>query len=288
MKQQKSNLRNKIGPYLEHIPDENSTMEYGTYFEKSVYLPFDKKDKRMIRVWLPPHYGEDPDRRYPVIYMSDGQNLVDNALSAYGDWHLDKAINQLMEEGLQGIILVGIDCPKDPLKRANELNPPYPPTTSIPEPLEPYGNLYVEYIYKVLKPEIDQYFLTKPDLLHTGIGGSSMGGIMAFYAFMAYPAHFGFSMAFSIPFFFYKKASLKQMLKEWNPDPATRRKLAMWVGGEGFEKKFTEGNHWMHKQLIDMGFDESNLHFDYDDALPHHEESWANNAKEALRFILEE
>lgn len=278
-----------FGPYKRHVPGKDSTMEYGTYYEKSVRLPFDLDDDRMIRVWLPPHYEEDQNKRYPVIYMSDGQNLVDRELSAYGDWHMDKTVNALMEEGLSGVILVGIDCPKDPAKRANELNPPFPIKPYLGEPSHPYGNLYLDYIVKVLKPEIDKLFRTKADLLHTGIGGSSMGGIMAFHAYMAYPNDFGFSMAFSVPTFFYKMVTWKHLIDEvWAFDPNTKRKLAMWVGGEGFEKKFTPGNFWIYRHLTKMGMNESNFHFESNLALPHHEESWARYAKEALRFFLKD
>ena len=277
-----------IGPYAEHIPGPHSTMEYGSYYEKAVRLPFDKTADRMIRVWLPPHYFES-DERYPVLYMSDGQNLVDRELSAYGDWHLDKAVNQLMNEGYPGVILVGIDCPKDPLRRTKELNPPFSTKDGRREIRDPYGHLYINYIIKALKPEIDALFRTKPDLPHTGIGGSSMGGIMAFHAYMAYPQAFGFSLAFSIPTFFYHKKVWEYFIdRYWHFDPNTTRKLAMWVGGSGFEKRFNPGNHWIHEHLLKRGMNDSNLHFATDPSLPHHEEAWADNSYDALRFWLKD
>ena len=57
-----------------------------------------------------------------VIYFSDGQNLVDRYLSAFGEWEFDKTVNRLMKEGYQGVIAVGIDCPKEPLERTKEFN----------------------------------------------------------------------------------------------------------------------------------------------------------------------
>ena len=283
---------NSFGPYKAYRKPKDSTLKFGTYFEKSVLLPFDTTAERMIRVWLPSGYGDDPKKRYPVIYMSDGQNLVDRAMSAYGDWHLDKVVHSLMkDEHLPGVILVGIDCPKNPVRRCNELNPPYRVRRSfshIRGPNHPYGNKFVDYIVNDLKPEIDKYFLTMPDLMHTGIGGSSMGGIMAFYAYMAYPDTFGFSLAFSIPTFAYSKKRWKELIEEWKFDPFTHRKLAMWVGGKGFERNFTRGNKWMVKYLKKLGMDDHNLHFECNTSLPHHEEAWYTYSFGALRFFLKD
>ena len=67
-------------------------------------------DPRRVDVWLPPSYGQDPERRYPVLYMHDGQNLFDPALSYIGvDWGLDEAITRLAAEGrVREAIVVGI------------------------------------------------------------------------------------------------------------------------------------------------------------------------------------
>ena len=279
------------GPYVAHKKTKKSTMEFGTYYHKAVTLPFDSSAEREIRVWLPPGYGDDPKKRYPVIYFSDGQNLVDRDLSAYGDWHLDRVVNRLMEEGCSGVILVGIDCPKNPVRRANELNPPYPTEKRFSQfggPNRPIGNRFINYIVDELKPEIDSLFLTNPDLMHTGIGGSSMGGIMAFYGYFAYSDTFGYALAFSIPAFAYSKKRWRALLDEWGVDPYTHRKLAMWVGGKGFEGKFAPGNKWLAKYLRNVGMSEANLHFEHNPALPHHEESWSAYSYEALKFFLKD
>ena len=274
-----------IGPYQKHIPSPDSTMEYGTLYERKMSLPFKIEPERMIRVWLPPGYEEG--KPYRVIYFSDGQNLVDRSLSAYGDWHLDRVMHQLMEEGYPGVILVGIDCPKNPNQRANELNPPYKPTR-IRAPHHPVGNQYVDFIVNVLKKDIDAHFHTLPDMIHTGIGGSSMGGIMAFYAYHVYKEHFGFALAFSIPPFFYSKREWLKILSSWNMDPHSDRKLAMYVGGDGFEAKFKDGDIWLYEYMKGLGFDDHNLHFELNEKLPHHEEAWYQYSFNALRFFLKD
>ena len=287
---QNPNAPKSIGPYQQHVPGDHSTMTYGTYYEKEVYLPFDVANKRSIRVWLPEGYGEE-GRRYPVIYFSDGQNLVDNELSAYGDWGLDKIMHRLQSEGYPPAILVGVDCPKEVYKRTNELNPPYMTKLAIArhhKHFHPIANIYIEYIIQEIKPEIDRLFLTLSDLRHTGIGGSSMGGIMAFYAYMHYPETFGFSLSFSIPVFFYSYAKWKQMLEEWDFKAQNNRKLAIYVGGEGFEARFHKGTRWLIQYLRDNGYDETCLHYQEDISQPHHEAAWHHYSYEALRFFLQD
>ncbi|MCR4561742.1 MAG: hypothetical protein K5694_00845 [Bacilli bacterium] len=279
----------KIGEFKEHYPDPKSTMKYGHHLHKRASLPF-SNEKRDIRVWLPPTYNQrDKTKRYPVIYMSDGQNLVDKRFTKYGDWHLDRVIHQLMEEGYPPVILVGIPCPKDDDKeRSNELNPPYKVRWRFKKFIDkPHGDRFIDYIVKTLKPEIDKTFNTNPDREHTGIGGSSMGGIMAFYAYNAYDSYFGFSLAYSIPTFFYHKWKWKKLIKEWGASPDEKRKMAMFVGGKDFEKSFTKGNIWLYNHMCKIGYKDL-IHFDIDTALPHHEDSWSKYALEGLKIWLKD
>ena len=290
MRMKKSGSNKKIGIFEKLLPLKNSTMVYGSYYGKKIILPF-ATDPRMVRVWLPPEYEKNPKKRFPVIYMSDGQNLVDAAYSAYGDWHLDRVSHELSEEGLTPPIFVGIDCPKDPLQRTNELNPPYPVKPSIVKrmgPDHPIGDRYIDYIADELKPYIDETFRTLPGKEYTGIGGSSMGGIMAFYAFFYRKDVFGFSLAYSIPFFFYDEKDILNILKDVDPNPSTVGKISMFVGGKGFEKRFEKGNFKMKKYLESIGYDEKKLLFMNDSKQEHHEEAWYSHSKDSLRFWLKD
>ena len=87
----------EIGPFKWRVV-KKTTMKYGYYFDSELELPFAVTKKRHVRVWLPESYEfGDSEKRYPVAYFADGQNLVDRHLSAYGDWHLDRVIHQLKE-----------------------------------------------------------------------------------------------------------------------------------------------------------------------------------------------
>ena len=111
---------------------------------------------------------------------------------------------------------------------------------------------------------------------------------MAFYAYLYRKDIFGFSLAFSIPFYFYKEKSWMNILDELGLDPFAKRKLAMYVGGEGFEKRFVKGAIKMKDYLYSKGYNENNFEFYHNPELPHHEEAWAEYSKPALRFWLKD
>ncbi len=278
----------QVGPFKWRVV-KKTTMEYGYYFDSVMELPFAVTKKRHVRVWLPGSYDFADDKRYPVIYFSDGQNLVDRHLSAYGDWHLDRVIRDLKEEGYEEPILVGIDCPVNPKERGNELNPPYKVRylRARKEVSNPYGDKYVNYIADELKPLIDSLFKTLPDKEHTAIGGSSMGGIMAFWGFLSRPELFGFSLSFSPPFFFYSKKDLKRICAENNLNPERNGKIFLYVGGKDFEKVFTKKVMWMHDYICSHGFDHKQVGFTVDLEEIHHEEAWYKYSYNAFRFWLE-
>ena len=282
------NIPNKIGVFKRY-QKEVTTMKYGYYFDYLITLPFSKENKRMVRVWLPESYDFDnPNKRYPVIYMSDGQNLVDRYLSAYGEWELDKTVHKLAKQGYQEIIAVGIDCPKDPLERTKELCPPYPPRKEVFKreggTFKPYAHKYVDFIANELKPLIDKLFHTIPD--DTAVGGSSMGGIMAFYAYIYRPDVFKMSLSFSPAFFFYKKNDWIHILDEYDINPEKNGKLYLYVGGKDFEKIFLKPTINTYEYLVKRGFSNEQVALMVDTNEIHHEEAWAKYLPVALEYWL--
>lgn len=146
--------------------------------------------QRTVRLYLPPGYAA-ADKRYPVIYLHDGQNLFDDATSYVGEWGVDETLDALAAEGLE-FIAVGIDHGVD--KRINELTP-WPPLDPAYGPAE--GIAYLEFVAKTVKPFVDANYRTLPGRDHTAIGGSSMGGLMSHYAIHKYPQLFGKAIVFS-------------------------------------------------------------------------------------------
>ncbi|MFC5568760.1 alpha/beta hydrolase [Lysobacter yangpyeongensis] len=143
---------------------------------------------RRLRVYLPPDYGHGT-RRYPVLYMFDGQNLFDEATSYAGEWGVDETMDALAREGFPAIV-VGIDHGGD--LRANELIP-YWNVRFLPNA----GAAFIADVVEVVKPYVDANYRTLPDRDHTAILGSSFGGLAADYAVHRYPQVFGKAGVFS-------------------------------------------------------------------------------------------
>ncbi|HRC76937.1 MAG TPA: alpha/beta hydrolase-fold protein [Kouleothrix sp.] len=149
---------------------------------------------RHVDVWLPPGYHEHPERRYPVVYLHDGQNLFDPALSNTAiDWGIDEAIAGLMRDtAMPGAIAVGAWCtqlrwaeymPARPLRA--------PEAAALHVGQQPISDEYLRFLTAELKPFVDATYRTLPEQPSTFIMGSSMGGLISLYALTEYPAVFG-------------------------------------------------------------------------------------------------
>ena len=277
-------IPDRIGQFKRFL-NKPTTMKYGTYYCMEFDLPFSKENKRMVRVWLPEGYEFDnPNKRFPVIYMSDGQNLVDRYLSAFGEWEFDKVCYKQNKD----IIAVGIDCPKDPTERTSELCPPYTPRKEVLEdigkPIKPHVDKYIDYIINNIKPIIDKLFYTLSDRDNTYIGGSSMGGIMSFYAYIYKPEVFGGSLSFSPAFFFYEDERWKKIIDEYDINPNKNGKLFLYVGGKEFESLFTEPTIKTYEYLQSKGL-ENKIKLKVDLKQKHHEKAWAKYLPHALKFL---
>ena len=142
-------------------------------------------NRRDILVYLPPSYHRS-DNHYPVIYMQDGQNLFDNATSFAGEWGVDETMEMLgYEEGLEAII-VGV--PNSGAHRLDEYAPFRDRRMGGGR-----GDDYLRFLTETVKPQIDTHFRTLPTRRHTGLMGSSLGGLIALYGFFRFPAAFGFA-----------------------------------------------------------------------------------------------
>jgi predicted alpha/beta superfamily hydrolase len=143
---------------------------------------------RRIAVLLPHDYYET-DKSYPVMYLHDGQNLFDE-YAPYGNWGVDKTLERLASDGMGDVIIVAVD--HGGILRIQEYLPHATPRYS-----EAEGSLYLKFMVEHLKPMIDSKFRVKADRKSTGIGGSSLGGLISLYAGFHYPEVFGNMMIFS-------------------------------------------------------------------------------------------
>jgi predicted alpha/beta superfamily hydrolase len=173
--------------------------------------------RRRIWLYLPPDYATS-QRRYPVLYLQDGQNIFDEATAYAGEWAVDKTLNELAASGQDptGCVVVAIDNGGE--RRLDEYSP------WVNERLKKggEGSRYVDFLVQTLKPYIDKHYRTKPDPAHTGIAGSSMGGLIALYAGVKYPTVFGRVGVFS-PAFWFAKDSVLSFVRHRRPAPLASR-----------------------------------------------------------------
>ncbi len=147
--------------------------------------------QRKIWLYLPEGYA-DSKKRYPVLYMHDGQNLFDEYTASFGEWGIDEWMDSMVASGKPPCIIVGIENGPE---RMNEYNPFDNANYGTGE-----GNQYTDFIVKTLKPYIDKHYKALTGKENTIIAGSSMGGLISYYAMLKYPDVFGKSGVFSPSF----------------------------------------------------------------------------------------
>ncbi len=142
---------------------------------------------RRVHVLLPHDYA-DSGKHYPVLYLHDGQNLFGGG-AGYGSWEVDQKMALLAARQHHEVILISIDHAHD--ERIQEF------TFHRTRAGAGRGQYYLDFICRTLKPIVDRRFRTLPDAAHTGIGGSSLGGLISIYAGLIHPDVFGRLMVFS-------------------------------------------------------------------------------------------
>ncbi|MBC8046599.1 MAG: alpha/beta hydrolase [Fimbriimonadaceae bacterium] len=152
--------------------------------DDAFYIPQLDRTRR-IWVYLPLEYGTT-EKRFPVIYMQDGQNLFDTAFTSGTGWGIDETMLAMNGK----CIIVGIDNGKE--KRINEYN-----FRDHEEHGEGEGRKFISFIAETLKPFIDSKYRTLPDRLHTYLAGSSLGGLVSLYGTLYFADTFGGAGIFS-------------------------------------------------------------------------------------------
>jgi len=149
---------------------------------ENVWSP-QRRNRRDVDVYVPGSYRTGGNRRYPVVYMQDGQNLSDPATAFAGTWDLEAALERLAARGLE-IIVVGAHHAGE--ERLEEYSPFPDRRLGGGE-----GESYLAFLVDTLKPRIDRLFRTRTNCDETAIFGSSMGALISLYAFFRHPSVFG-------------------------------------------------------------------------------------------------
>jgi len=139
------------------------------------------RNRRTVDVYLPASYSGSR-HRYPVVYISDGQNLSDPETAFAGTWELERGLARLADRGIEAIVVGVHNTPA----RLAEYSP-------FPDLRHGGGeaDAYLAFLADTLKPRVDRLFRTRPERESTSILGSSMGGLASVYAYFRYPRAFG-------------------------------------------------------------------------------------------------
>lgn len=226
---------------------------------------------RDIIVWLPQGYDSDLDKTYPVLYMHDGQNIIDPATSAFQfDWQIDEAADSLIrKELIEPIIIVGI---YNTLDRDDEYSD------------DKLGFSYMKFIVDSLKPFIDRNYRTLPERENTANGGASLGGLISFILIWEYSEVFSKAVCFSPAFkidnydFIDNVKSYKGKLKQFQ--------LYINNGDNELDSRLQPGIDEMLEVLKQQGYIEgSNYYFHKGKNSLHNEKDWAKNIWRALIYL---
>jgi predicted alpha/beta superfamily hydrolase len=216
---------------------------------------------RDVIVWLPPGYDSTLNKRYPVLYLQDGQNLFDPSTSFAGvDWQVDEIADSLIRQGkIEPFIIVGI-C--NTVDRSKEY---------VPSAL---SQLYTNFILDSVKPFIDKTYKTISEKESTMAGGSSAGGTIAFILAWEYPEIFSGAICLS-PAFLIDSINCIELVENYT---GPKKPLTFYfdIGGIGLEKELQPGIEQMIVALTKQGFQiNSDLFFVLDPNADHSEVSWA-------------
>ncbi len=229
---------------------------------------------REVQVWLPPGYRNEPKRRYPVLYLHDGQNVFDNR-AAGAEWQVDETAQRLVLAGaVEPMIIVAV-------ANTGERIDDYTPVAMEFDGRTRGGGAaaYGRYLVSELKPAIDRRYRTKPGRDGTAVGGSSLGGLMSMWLVLEHDNTFGAALVVSPSVWWGRRAILARLAA--TPAAAPVPRLWLDVGtGEGPDT-LTDARR-LRDALRARGW--APAYLEAADA-GHDELAWAARVEPMLRFL---
>ncbi len=258
-------------------PDEHHTLT-GHFRMHSAFPSRFLSVAHDVIVYLPRGYERETTRRYPVLYMHDGQNLFDVATS-FGktEWGLDEAAEGLIAIGaIEPVIIVGI-------YNAGALRiEEYTPTRDSAKKVGGKANLYGRMLIEELKPFIDAEYRTRPEMSNTGIGGSSLGGLVSLYLGLKYSGIYG-RLAILSPSVWWDNRFIVRRVKALSTKPPQR----IWLStGTNEGRGVVKAARAVRDALIAKGWSpDADLLYSEIEGATHHESAWAAIMDPMLRFL---
>lgn len=232
-----------------------------------------------IVVCLPPGYERESTRHYPVVYLHDGQNVFDEyPMAPFGvQWGVDTTARALMYAGaVEPLILVAVG------NAGRERIDEYTPTRDASHDAGGLADQYGEMLAFEIKPFIDAHYRTKPEARHTGMIGSSLGGLLSLHLGLAHPTLFG-KLALMSPSVWWDD---RWIVRQLGPSMDGRPNLMIWLDIGLQEHRMLRGARLLCRVLLRRGWrlDEDFAYVEVDGAL-HDERSWGLRIGRVLRFL---
>ena len=262
-----------------------------------IYEDFESKhvEARPVRIWTPSDY--DPEQKYDVIYMHDGQNLFDSSITwNYQEWGVDECMSKLMADGqIRPCIVVGIDNISE--IRYEEYYPTAicstVPGGVLPEGFKPLGDEYLRFVVEEVKPFVDSLYSTWGDAEHTFVMGSSCGGLISSYALCEYPSVFGGAGCLSThcslmnPYTQVDQQPAAQAYLEYlRQELPSNRILYMDRGDCAIDTPYAEPQEAINQLISSLGWDESQYMYRFFPGHSHSENDWKSRLDIPVRFLI--
>jgi predicted alpha/beta superfamily hydrolase len=237
---------------------------------------------RLLRVWLPPDYDGWGANRYPILYLNDGQNLFDPATAFAGvHWQVGETATRLIaEQKIRPLIIVGIDNTKN---RPCEY---IPYRSKDPRVVNAKGKYYPEFLRREVMPLIEERYSVLRGPENTGLGGSSLGGLITLYTQLAAPGVFGRALIESPSLFVANRKILDQSrrFRDW-PERTYLGMGTREVGDAEKDAKVVADVRELETVMRDAGLNDKRLKVRADEGATHSETAWAARFPEALEFL---
>lgn len=267
-----STINLKVNGWRDLYPKRKSSVSKGVSFMSSnIEIP-QLNRKRTIRIYFPPNYSSG--KRFPVIYMHDGQNLFDDATSFAGEWKVDELLDSLYKYHRFSCIVIGIYNGEK--ERINELTPWHNDSLNMGGD----GDKYAKFIVKTLKPFVDSHYRTLPERENTAIIGSSLGGLISLYMALEYPDVFGKAGVFSPSLWFSPK--IFEEMQKYNLKKMQKIYLISGAREGGRTVQYTLKADTL---LRKAGFDENFYRCKISKDGQHSEWFWSREFGDAVRFL---
>ena len=240
--------------------------------EESYEIPHLNATRRISA--LLPHDYYTSGKHYPVLYLQDGQNLF-NPMAQFGDWAIDKSLGKLAEDGKADVIIIAINHGER--ERINEYLPYYHPRFG-----QGKGTFYIQFMTEKLIPYINEKYRTLTDFENTGIGGSSMGGLISLHAGLSNPGVFGKLMIFSPSLWISKK--IFKSTKSFAP--LEKAKLYLYSGGKESEEHLPNAKELgaIINEKMEKGH-QIDFHFSVNEEGNHSELHWRKEFPKAIEWL---